>query len=191
MIVYVQNKLINGQTPCPGSSMTLNAFVNSNYNGVGISCNGASDGEVCVTVNGGVGPFDYNWIGGPNTSCWSGVGNGTYTIIVTDLNDGSICAATVPLVGPAELVVVFFDITNPTCNGSCDGSGTAFLSGATGLANYTWGNGEVGLVANSLCTGVNQLNVTDANGCSFDTICAEVPADLISCAPAPGFNSTL
>ena len=32
----------------------------------------------------GVGPYSYFWVGGPMAQTWSGLGAGTYTIIVVD-----------------------------------------------------------------------------------------------------------
>ena len=152
------------------AQLICNGSVNSNYNGEDISCNGANDGEVTVNVTGGSGNYSYGWVNGPSTPTWSGLGAGTYTVIVNDIdNPGQLCFTNVSLTEPAPLTVVVFNITPPSCNEIPDGSGTAILSGAVGTTNYVWGNGETGFTAIQLTTGSNQLTVTDANSCTFDT----------------------
>ncbi|MGF1564708.1 MAG: gliding motility-associated C-terminal domain-containing protein [Flavobacteriales bacterium] len=152
-----------GQTP-----FTITASVTTNYNGQSISCNGANDGAATVSVVGGVGPFSYQWVGGQQSSFtqnYTNLGAGTYTIIVTDLGQGVTCVDNVQLTEPAQLAVLFFIETPPSCAGSCDGTATPIVIGGVGPYNYAWSNGETGLTAMNLCEGLTELVVTDANNC--------------------------
>lgn len=154
------------------NQFTITASVTTNYNGQHVSCNGADDGEVCVTVTGGIGPFDIQWLGGgPAANCWSGLGAGTYTIRVIDQgpNPDVICATTVTIVEPGDLTVLSWATTDPSCNNTCDGTASPFVFGGTSPYTFTWSSGETGPMATQLCVGLNTMNVTDANGCSFDT----------------------
>ena len=58
----------------------------SNYNGFGVSCNGASDGSIDVTVTGGAGNYTYSWNNGETTEDISDLTAGTYTVTATDEN---------------------------------------------------------------------------------------------------------
>ena len=155
------------QTTC--GTLTIDAVVTSDYNGQDVSCADSSDGTICVNILAGTGPYTYQWVGGPTTQCYNGVDAGTYTVIVTDLGSGQVCFEDVIVNEPAPLTVFSFNITDPTCNTSCDGSGTAIVIGGTSPVNYLWGSGETGFTASNLCVGVNTLDVTDNNGCFFDT----------------------
>lgn len=156
-----------GQTP-----FTINAQVITNYNGFNVSCNGVCDATVTVTVNGGVGPFAYSWATGPNTQTWTGICVGNKLVIVTDLGQNIGCAATVQVLGPPPLGVIFFPpITPPSCAQVCDGTGSALAVGGTGGGYaFSWNNGAgTGSSFNQLCAGVNTLEITDQNNCVFDT----------------------
>jgi len=50
------------------------------------SCTGALDGNIALTVTGGVNPLTYNWSTGANTASVAGIGEGSYTVTVTDAN---------------------------------------------------------------------------------------------------------
>lgn len=156
-----------GQTP-----FTINATVATDFNGQDISCNGAEDGQATVSVVGGVGPFAFQWIGGNSPGflqTYSGLGAGTYTVLVTDVGQGITCVDNVQLTEPAPLTVFDFTFTPPSCDGVCDGSGTPIVIGGVPGYNFNWGNGETTQTATALCEGLTTLEITDQNGCLFDT----------------------
>lgn len=157
----------NGQTP-----FSIDANAPSNFNGFDISCNGACDGQVTVTVSGGIGPFLYQWQTGPNTQTWNNTCVGNKLVIVTDQGQGVGCAATVQVVGPAPLGVIFFPpLTPPTCADVCNGTGSALAVGGTGSGyTYNWNNGAgTNAFFGQLCSGPNSLIIEDNNNCQFDT----------------------
>lgn len=155
----------------PGQTLfTINAHLTSNYNGYGVSCHGVCDGAIQVTVTGGVGPFTYQWVAGPNTSVWNNVCPGNQIVIVTDQGQHLGCATTVQVTDPALLNVIFFGGVAPTCAGVCDGELTAFAVGGVPSYTYNWNNGAgSGTLFEGLCPGTNTLRVTDSNNCTFDS----------------------
>ena len=62
----------------------------SDYTGYGVSCNGASDGSVDVTVTGGTGSYTYDWSNGETSEDVSDLGAGTYSVVATDENGCSV-----------------------------------------------------------------------------------------------------
>lgn len=155
-----------GQTP-----FTIDAQLMSNYNGFGVSCHGVCNGQVRVVVTGGVGPFVYNWVGGPASATWNNVCPGNQIVIVTDQGQGVSCATTVQVTDPALLSVIFMGVVPPTCAGVCNGSATGFAVGGVPGYTYSWNSGAgSGSTFNELCAGNNTLHVQDVNGCTFDTV---------------------
>ncbi len=157
----------------PGQTeFTITAFVASDYNGQDISCNGADDGVASVNVVGGIGPFAFQWVGGPSpvfTQNCSGLGAGTYTVLVTDLGQGVTCVDNVQLTEPAPLTVFSMMSTPPTCSGVCNGSATPITIGGVSPYTYAWGNGETTMTATALCEGITTLVISDLNSCEFIT----------------------
>ena len=62
----------------------------SDYTGYGVSCNGATDGSIDVTVTGGTGIYTYQWSNGATTEDVADLGAGVYTVFVTDENGCSV-----------------------------------------------------------------------------------------------------
>jgi len=191
-VVYSENNakltFSNNRTVC--GTLTIVASVVTNYNGQHVSCNGASDATVCVTITGGTGPFSTQWINGPNTLCWAGIDAGTYSVVVIDFGTGTVCNTTVSVVEPSPMTLFSISVTNPSCNGICDGSATPIIIGGTPSYSYLWGSGETTSTANNLCVGLNTLTATDLNGCNFDTtffiltptpMAANVSLTMVSC----------
>lgn len=164
-----------GQTP-----FTITTTVTTNYNGEDVSCNGASDATVCVSIVGGVGPFNVIWTLGPTglygsgAECYSGIDAGTYSVVVVDQGQGSapnfVPCNTNIIVNEPELITLFSNtITDPSCSGVCDGSSDPFIIGGVTPYTYAWSNTESTPIATALCVGQVDLTVTDLNSCVFDT----------------------
>ena len=63
----------------------------SDYSGYGVSCNGANDGFIDITVLGGTAPYSYSWGHGSEAEDLpAGLVAKTYTLTVTDFNGCSV-----------------------------------------------------------------------------------------------------
>ena len=118
--------------------------IHSDYTGYGVSCNGATDGSIDVTVTGGTAPFIYTWSNGETTEDVSDLGAGTYSVVITDSNDCSV-SIEVEITESEEMAVseTHSDYTGygVSCNGATDGSIDITVTGGTGVYTYIWSNG--------------------------------------------------
>lgn len=138
-------------------------------NPIAPTCNGAHNGIASVEEpTDGVGPYMYQWVGGPQTRQWSNVGAGTFTIIIIDLGQGTSCSIDVFLNEPGPLTVFAMNGTPPLCANACDGTAAPIVIGGNGGYTLNWSSGESGITASQLCATFT-LNVVDQKGCSFDT----------------------
>ncbi len=164
---------LSGTKTLCGAPIPFNIVANAttNYNGYDVSCNDSSDATVCVSIVGGVGPFNVLWTGGgPTTLCYSNVDAGTYLVVVSDMGQaGFTCFTTVTVDEPPAMTLLSWSGTNPTCFGSCDGTASPLIIGGVPAYTYAWSTGESTPVAVMLCNGLNTVDVVDANGCLFDT----------------------
>jgi gliding motility-associated-like protein len=139
------------------AAITLTDSVNN------VSCNGGTDGSVYITVNGGTNPISYSWSNGATTKNLTGVGVGSYTVVITD---GNLCNAslTAAITQPTALVLSA-STTNVGCAGGANGSISVVVNGGVFPYLYTWSNGDSTQNVNGLSGGNYTLTVTDANGC--------------------------
>ena len=115
------------------------------YAGYGVSCNGATDGSIDITVSGGTGVYTYNWNDGLySTEDLDQIGAGSYTVVITDEN-GCDVTTTVVLEETQPMQVVHDQSLDTiyagygvSCNGATDGSIDITVSGGTGV--YTYNN---------------------------------------------------
>ena len=141
--------------PCPPYTITI----------VNVLCNGQNNGSITLTIPSGNPPYTYLWSNGGTTSTISGLVAGTYTCIFTD-SLGNIDTITATVTQPAALGITF-NSTSILCNGDCTASITATISGGTAPYSSSWNTSPVqtGLTANSLCAGIYDCSIVDANSC--------------------------
>lgn len=134
------------------------------------TCNGFDDGIAAVLEpTTGVGPYTYQWIGGPSTREWTNLGAGTYTVIVFDQGQGGVpCNLDVFVNEPGPLTVFSLNPTSPTCANLCNGQAAPIIIGGNGGYSLTWSSGETGATAAALCASFN-LSIEDVAGCIADT----------------------
>ena len=158
------------------------AIVSSNYNGLDITCVGANDGSVDLSVIGGAMPYTYNWNNGFSTN--EDISNllaGTYQVIVTDAN-GCKDSTSIQVNDPMPLNLSVVQDSLVTCFGDANGAINTTITGGTGTYIYNWDNG-IGAIEdpNGLSAGTYNLTVTDGNGCTAtETITLSQPGIFIA-----------
>ena len=131
-------------------------------------CNGDETGSIDITVLPANGNFEYSWNTTPPvmTQDLSGVGAGSYTVTIIDVDNNITIMETYTLIEPPA-IQIFGSSTDETMAGN-DGSITIdSLTGGTGVLNCMWTPN-----ISSDCTGATDLapgsytlKVTDENDC--------------------------
>lgn len=143
-----------------------------------VSCFGANDGFVAVSLTGGVGNYTYAWSNGSANDTLSGIAGGVYILTASDLNS---CTQTyqVTISEPTALVLSTSINNNVSCFGGANAAGTATVAGGNSPYTYSWSNGSNSdtLLA---AAGTHYITVTDANNCSVnDSIFFTEPQALV------------
>ncbi len=160
-------------TDANGCSATATALITSpasltvNITAFGnVTCFGACDGFASATVTGGSAPYSFIW--NPGGTAGASVNNlcaATYTVVATDAN-GCSASTTVLITEPNPLVATIVN-TNVSCFGACDAQATAVYTGGTGPYTFIWTPSlQTTPTVTALCAGSQNLQVTDANGCT-------------------------
>jgi len=136
-----------------------------------ISCSGAADGSISISVTGGVLPYSFSW-NGPNnfTSDQQNISNlaaGTYVVIVTDAA-GCEITNSILLQEPNPLVVNVEGTVDLLCTGIETGSALVSASGGCSPYFFSWSHDQIlqAPLAQNLASGTYFVSVQDVNGCS-------------------------
>ena len=127
----------------------ISEATNLDYSGYGVSCLGASDGQINVTANGGVPAYNYIWsFQGDIVEEWEGSTEqinllpGAYTITSVDQNG---CDDTVNIELTEPLTGITFSAeavdqngVQITCDGANDGEINTTADGGVPPYTYTW-----------------------------------------------------
>ncbi|MBK9731648.1 MAG: SprB repeat-containing protein [Chitinophagaceae bacterium] len=132
-----------------------------------VTCNGAADGSIQITISGEQGDITYLWNDGATTQNRSGLVPGIYTVTVTD-DFVSNCnkKRTFQITEPDALEVNAI-INNATTPGGNDGSINITVNGGTTPYSFLWSNSATTQNISSLSAGDYTVTVTDENDCVF------------------------
>ena len=156
-----------GCTALDTADLTEPAAITGTFSGiVDPLCVGASNGSATVTGGGGTGLYSYLWASGNTGQTETGLPEGIHCVDITDAN-GCTEQFCVTLTDPAPITNTFTGIANSSCT-VCDGTATANPLPIAGAPyTFVWDNGQTTATNDSLCPGLNQVTITDANGCEL------------------------
>ena len=143
------------------------------------SCYGGNDGVATAIGGGGTGGYTYIWNEGQTTSSISELIPGEYFVTLTDTNSCSV-SGSVNLNNP-KIITINISGTNPSCNGSADGSAVVTGIGGTGSLSYLWSTGTTSDSDSGLTAGTYTVTLTDENSCTKSiSVSLTEPATLTS-----------
>ncbi len=102
------------------SNITVNATIQSDFDGFGVSCSGSEDGSALALAENGQAPYTYSWDNGTNGETTDNLSAGIYMVTATDAAGCS--AETSVILTEPTLIQVSGMATAPACFGDTDGS---------------------------------------------------------------------
>ena len=126
------------------------------------SCFNYIDGDIDITTLGDS-PFSWSWDNGFNTEDLPNLISGQYILTTTDSNN-CYRIDTFNLSNPEEVSSLSVSDTL-SCIGICDANGIIIPQNGISPFSYLWDDGQTTAVATNLCFGINNVVVTDVNGC--------------------------
>lgn len=140
------------------STITVLAVTNN------VTCSGAGNASIKLSISGGVAPYFYNWSNSATTDSIGGLAGGTYLVTITDQNSCSTTRS-YSLVNP-DPIQLNSTVANIGC-GSSEKGGSIRLAatGGTTPYSYNWTNSESSAIIDSLAVGNYSVTLTDALGC--------------------------
>ncbi|MFM9950330.1 MAG: gliding motility-associated C-terminal domain-containing protein [Saprospiraceae bacterium] len=146
------------------------------------SCFGDSDGSLLADAVGGIAPFGFQWAGGQSGPALNNLAAGAYPVTLTDALG---CRNTdTAFVTQPELLQA--SITANT-NFACGPEGVLTVAGTGGTLPYTailWNDGNTEAVRDSMAAGSYAVALTDANGCTANTVFQLAGAPIVQVFPA-------
>lgn len=163
----------NPTTQCQGSAFT--SFTVTVTNPVlvtgtitNVSCFGAGNGAVDISVSGGTPPYTYSWSNGASSQDLNGVGGASYNVVVTDsrgcFNIGSFRVVEFAPINAS----LTFNIANGfgiRCFGDSSTQVTVATTGGDGNYSYIWNDGSTAGIRTDVYAGSFSVTVTDGQGC--------------------------
>ena len=145
--------------------ITSLSLITSDFNGYGVTCNGSANGNIDLTVIGGIAPYSYAWSNGEVTEDISGLIAGTYSVTVVDFN-GDVLSGSIDITEP-NLLLLSSNVADVLCYN--ENSGSVDLSVTGGVASYSfqWSSSALTEDISNLIAGTYTVTVTDANSCTI------------------------
>lgn len=132
-----------------------------------VTCNGAANGSIDLTVTGGNVPYSFLWSNFTGSEDVTGLSGGLYYVVITDGN--SCTHKDSAFVTEPTALTLSTGISNVSCYNSNDGAIDLTVTGGTPNYTYTWSNGATTEDISSLGNGTYVVTVVDANNCSATT----------------------
>lgn len=131
-----------------------------------ITCYGANNASITLTVSGGTGPYTAQWDNFATGFFQDNLSAATYTILVTDSNN---CTKSISVVIPEALLFTVNPIVkNVSCFGANDGSINLNFVGGIPAITLAWSDGSTsGTTRNNLGPGTYSVTIIDGTPCTI------------------------
>lgn len=134
------------------------------YTTTPITCYGANNASLSVTLSGGNPPYQFQWNNLSTSLTQTNLAAGNYTITVTDAV-GCVKVETI-VIPEAPIFTVNPMVTQISCYGANNGSINLNLTGGIAPVALTWSDGSTaGLIRNNLPPGTYTASISDGTPC--------------------------
>ena len=133
-----------------------------------VSCYGGNDGSVQVIPTNGFAPFSYQWSSGAETEFIAGLPAGTYNVTVTDFNGCDYEFE--EKVEQPQILSGDLALQTVSCYGATDGEISIQPTGGTFPYEIIINGTASPSVVSGLQASTYQLEITDFNSCSWDSL---------------------
>ncbi|MBL0308410.1 MAG: choice-of-anchor L domain-containing protein [Bacteroidetes bacterium] len=172
---------------CTASASRATNISNINVSGssTDVSCFGANNGSISLSVAGLNSPFTYNWGGGISTQNRTNLTGGSYTVTVSN-TAGCTATASFSISQPSSSLSISASTANIACFGGNNGAINLSVSGGSSPYTFSWGAGVTTQNRTNLSAGNYTVTVTDASTCSstFSTAVTQ-PVSGVNITPVP------
>ncbi len=157
------------------------------------TCNGAGNGAITTSVNGGTTPYTYAWSNGAVTKDLTSLAANTYTLNIAD-NNGCTTTASGTVTQPTAIAATGV-VVNSNCASGNSGSITITPTGGSGSYTYLWSNNATTKDLVNVAPGNYLVTITDGSGCKLgksftvENACLGI-ANTISVGPVNNLNGT-
>lgn len=155
---FVSSVVVNQPTELLGTTI-----------GTNVSCYGGSDGEIDLTVSGGIMPYLYTWTNSVpvivgSSQDLSGLTASLYSVAVIDFN-GCVLQLQQEITQPDAPVTSSVVVTDVLCFGDNTGAIDLTVIGGTMPYSYSWTSGQTTQDISNLLAGTYGYTAIDLNGC--------------------------
>lgn len=127
-----------------------------------------TNGSIDITPVGGIAPYTYLWSTGATTQDLQNVAAGNYLVTITDA--GGCLTRKIYALTVNNTLLVQYLMKPTTCAAENIGAIDLSISGGTAPYTIKWQDGPTTEDRSGLTVGIYQVNVTDAAGCSTETV---------------------
>ena len=145
-----------------------------------LECFGDDNGAYAISVNGGTGPYSYEWSNGSNMEDQANLSAGDYSLTIEDVNNCIWVSDNFfpPITSPTNPLSANALTTTPVlCAGESNGSIALSINGGMLPYQYNWNTGATTSTIQNLPAGNYTVTISDRNGCSVRVDTSIVLAD--------------
>lgn len=163
---YIFNWNISLVSDLPDTLVTLNQPTETDISGFVTQAQcGTNDGAINISVTGDYPPYTFLWSNGAVTEDITGIGAGTYEVLVTNAL-GCTDSAEFILNNISSLNITT-SITSVTCAGGTNGAIDVTTSGGTAPYTFSWSNSALTEDISSVAANTYTITITDNIGCIY------------------------
>ncbi|HMQ07772.1 MAG TPA: T9SS type A sorting domain-containing protein [Saprospiraceae bacterium] len=122
-------------------------------------------GFIDIDVTGGNPPYNYQWSNGKNSQDLTQIGEGKYSVTVTDQSGCSVESGQINIEATPRFTAGIQLKREPICHGASNGLISIGIINALPPVQYSWNTGQSTSILQGLKAGKYSVTINDARGC--------------------------